>query len=88
MRATRRAGQGNREKVEQRPFNDGSDDEGHAPRGLPHPSCCVALLLSSRAGIYSQEDIGKLELPISISATFSHSKWESWGAHFDLKILV
>ena len=45
MRAARRAGQGNREKVEQKPFNDGNDDEGHAPRGLPHAvshCCCQA----------------------------------------------
>ena len=45
MRAAIRAGQGNREKGEQRPFNDGNDDEGDAPRGLPHAvsqCCCQA----------------------------------------------
>ena len=45
MRAAIRAGQGKREKGESRPFNDGNDDEGDAPRGLPHAvsqCCCQA----------------------------------------------
>ena len=52
-----RAGQRKKEREwESRPFNDGNNDEGGATRGVP--SCCDAVLLLCRAGIYTREDIG------------------------------